>query len=82
MVRIKKRKASPGKRKLHVRGQVWTYTIGRQNTRIVNPDGSRVYVVSHQRLVTCGGHCLGGEQECVKPSQVMTHIEEGILGEE
>jgi hypothetical protein len=40
-----KRAASPGKRKIHIDGQVWTYTVGRQHVKVCDPKGARTYVL-------------------------------------
>jgi hypothetical protein len=68
-----KRLASEGKRKLHIDGKVWTYTVGRQNVRIVSPD---------QKMVEIVHKSIGEEHEHhyrVTPEDVSAYIEIAIL---
>jgi hypothetical protein len=78
-----KRLASAGKRKLHIAGEVWTYTLNRGGARIVNPDRTRSYYAGHNLLTGMSWSEIERAKwkhywKGVEPSQVKDWICEGV----
>lgn len=78
----KKRNAGPGRRKIVVDGETWTYSLGRQFARIVSPNGATSCVVGLDKVAGCtpddieriqDNHCPG-----VGPAEVARYVRERL----
>ncbi len=66
-------------RKVHINGAVWTYSIGKSNIQIRQPDGHRVENIPTHEFVgmTIGDYehdCWKGNCPQIGPQEIKKHI--------